>query len=205
MATMPASKPASTQCFSVSSSVTSSYSASTGAAGCSSSPAPPSRARIEAKPCSSRNGLRRAGSRPGTAKASRSSVTGASSRSSTSSRETRACSANSMRLLRRLGWRISSARESSVSRSPYSSINCAAVLTPMPGTPGTLSLESPASACTSTTFSGGTPKRSTTSGPPILRCFTGSKSDIRSSTSCIRSLSEETMVTSAPSAAARRA
>ena len=42
-----------------------------------------------------------------------------------------------------------------------------AVLTPMPGTPGTLSIESPASACTSMTFSGGTPKFSQTSSRPM--------------------------------------
>ena len=50
-------------------------------------------------------------------------------------------------------------------------INCAAVLMPMPGTPGTLSVESPASACTSTTFSGGTPNFSITSGMPMRRSF----------------------------------
>jgi len=44
---------------------------------------------------------------------------------------------------RRFGCLISPARLSSVSRSPYSTINCAAVLMPMPGTPGTLSVESP--------------------------------------------------------------
>ena len=37
-------------------------------------------------------------------------------------------------------------------------ISAEAVLTPMPGTPGTLSEVSPTSAWTSMTFSGGTPK-----------------------------------------------
>ncbi len=55
---------------------------------------------------------------------------------------------------RRFGCLISPARASSVSRSPYSPMSCAAVLTPMPGAPGTLSVESPASAWTSTTLSG---------------------------------------------------
>ena len=47
------------------------------------------------------------------------------------------------------------------------SMSCAAVLTPMPGTPGTLSVESPISACTSITFSGGTPNFSITSAMPM--------------------------------------
>ena len=54
-----------------------------------------------------------------------------------------------MRLSRRLSCLISAARASSVSRSPNSLMRSAAVLTPMPGTPGTLSDESPISACTS--------------------------------------------------------
>ena len=43
----------------------------------------------------------------------------------------------------------------------------------MPGTPGTLSVESPASAWISTTFSGPSPKRSTTSSGPILPVLHG--------------------------------
>ena len=73
----------------------------------------------------------------------------------------------SIRLSRRFCCLISPARASSVSRSPNSLMSCAAVLTPMPGTPGTLSVESPISACTSITLSGGTPKRSMTSASPI--------------------------------------
>ena len=69
---------------------------------------------------------------------------------------------------------------------------------PMPGTPGTLSVESPASACTSTTFSGGTPNFSITSGMPMRRSFMVSYIVTLSVTSCIRSLSEETMVVVAP-------
>ena len=44
----------------------------------------------------------------------------------------------------------------------------------MPGTPGTLSTESPVSACRSIIFSGGTPNFSITSGMPICRSFIGS-------------------------------
>ena len=69
---------------------------------------------------------------------------------------------------------------------------------PMPGTPGTLSVESPASACTSTTFSGGTPNFSITSAMPMRRSFMVSYIVTLSVTSCIRSLSEETMVVVAP-------
>ena len=120
------------------------------------------------------------------------------SSSSTSCREIRAFSAFSIRASRRFGCLISPARNSNCSRSPYSTINCAAVLTPMPGTPGTLSVESPASACTSTTFSGGTPNFSITSGMPMRRSFMVSYIVTLSVTSCIRSLSEETMVVVAP-------
>ncbi len=69
---------------------------------------------------------------------------------------------------------------------------------PMPGTPGTLSTLSPASDCTSTTLSGGTPNFSATSGMPRRLSFIVSSSTTLSSTSCIRSLSDDTMVTSAP-------
>ena len=78
----------------------------------------------------------------------------------------------------------------------------AAVFTPMPGTPGTLSLESPISDCTSMTFDGGTPKRSNTSASPIALFFMVSYMMMPGRTICIRSLSEETMVTSAPASSA---
>ena len=83
-------------------------------------------------------------------------------------------------------------------------MSCAAVLTPMPGTPGTLSVESPIRDCTSITFSGGTPNFSTTSGMPILRSFIVSYMTTQSFTSCIRSLSEDTMVALAPASQASR-
>ena len=83
-------------------------------------------------------------------------------------------------------------------------MSCAAVFTPMPGTPGTLSVESPIRDCTSITFSGGTPNFSTTSGIPILRSFIVSYMRTQSFTSCIRSLSEDTMVALAPASQASR-
>ena len=126
------------------------------------------------------------------------SSTGTSGFSVTSSRLTRASSAFSIRFCRRFGCLISSARSSSVSRSPYSLINCAAVFTPMPGTPGTLSTESPQSACTSITLSGATPNFSITSSGPICLPFIGSIISTPLPTSCIRSLSDETMVTFRP-------
>ncbi len=89
----------------------------------------------------------------------------------------RAWSANSMSFSRRLGCLISEARSRSVSRSPYSLISSAAVLTPMPGTPGTLSVESPASDCTSTTLSGGTPNFSITSSRADLLGLHGVEHD----------------------------
>ena len=83
-------------------------------------------------------------------------------------------------------------------------MSCAAVFTPIPGTPGTLSVESPMSDCTSMTFSGGTPNFSMTSVRPILRSFIVSNMTTRSVTSCIKSLSEETMVAVAPASLASR-
>ena len=80
---------------------------------------------------------------------------------SPASREMRIWSAWPSSTSRRFGCLISPARASSVSRSPYSVMSCAAVLMPIPGAPGTLSTESPASACTSITRSGPTPNFST--------------------------------------------
>ena len=139
-----------------------------------------------------------------TARSSSGTSSGTLSSSCTSRLEMRAFSAFSISASRRFGCLISGARVSSVSRSPYSVMSCAAVLMPMPGTPGTLSTESPASACTSTTFSGGTPNFSTTSGMPMRRSFMVSYIDTQSVTSCIRSLSLETMVAVAPRSQASR-
>ena len=58
------------------------------------------------------------------------------SRASPAACDRRAWSAIADQRSRRFGCLISSARASSVSRSPYSPISCEAVLTPMPGTPG---------------------------------------------------------------------
>ena len=76
---------------------------------------------------------------------------------------------------------------------------------PMPGAPGTLSVESPASAWTSTTLSGVTPNFSMTSAGPTLRIFIGSIMSTPGRTSCIRSLSDDTIVQVAPASTARRA
>ena len=85
-------------------------------------------------------------------------------------------------------------------------ISSAAVLTPMPGTPGTLSVLSPHSACTSMTLSGPTPNFSRTSASPIGRSVIGSRIvDLPSLTSCIMSLSEDRIVTLAPASTAWRA
>ncbi|MCY1234572.1 hypothetical protein D9M72_471570 [compost metagenome] len=130
---------------------------------------------------------------------------GVSVLSSTSWRDRRARSALAMMFSRRLACLISPARASSVSRSPYSSSSWAAVFGPMPGMPGTLSVESPVIAWRSIIFSGGTPHFSMTSGIEICLSFMLSYIDTFDVTSCIRSLSDETMVTPAPAASARRA
>ena len=131
------------------------------------------------------------GSGSRTASASSGSSSGTSRRSVTRSREMRICSAWPSSTSRRFGCLISAARSSSVSRSPYSWISCAAVLTPMPGAPGTLSTESPASACTSITRSGPTPNFSNTSSGPIGLFFSVSNISTPGATSCIRSLSAD--------------
>ncbi len=163
------------------------------------------RARIERKPIA----RRKCSSLPSpggfAAMASIATGIGAFSSSSTRRREMRAFSAFSISASRRLGCLISAARASRDSRSPYSLMSCAAVLMPMPGTPGTLSVLSPASACTSTTLSGVTPNFSNTSASRIGFCLMGSSICTPGRTSCIRSLSEEMMVTWPPSALNARA
>ena len=67
----------------------------------------------------------------------------------------------------------------------------------MPGAPGMLSTESPRRAITSTTFSGGTPSVSATlAGSRIRLSFCGFRTFTWGVTSCIMSLSPETMKTS---------
>ena len=88
---------------------------------------------------------------------------------------------------------------STLSRSPNAWISWVAVLGPTPGTPGTLSTLSPIKASTSPTFSGPTPNFSITAASSIRRSFiVSSMSTWPSSTSCIRSLSELTIVTFQP-------
>ena len=69
---------------------------------------------------------------------------------------------------------------------------------PIPGTPGILSDESPANDCTSITWLGFTPNFSKTSFSPITLLFIGSYNLILFDTSCIKSLSDEIIVTLAP-------
>ena len=137
-----------------------------------------------------------------TSSASSPSSSGTSRRSVTRSRESRMRSACPTSTSRRFGCLISPARASRVSRSPYSAMSCAAVLIPIPGAPGTLSIESPASACTSITRSGPTPNFSITSSRPIGLFFSVSNMTMPGATSCIRSLSAEMIVTRPPAAAA---
>ena len=89
---------------------------------------------------------------------------------------------------------------------PISRMMAPAVFSPIPATPGTLSTASPQSACTSITLSGVTPNLSSTSSAPIQRSagcpgrtmVSSSLIEPSGSTSCIRSLSDEAMVTLAP-------
>ena len=69
---------------------------------------------------------------------------------------------------------ISWALDKSFSKFPYLFINSAAVFTPIPGTPGTLSLVSPARAWTSITLSDLTPNFFITSSSPRNLFFIGS-------------------------------
>ena len=133
------------------------------------------------------------------------SGSGTSQHSSTSLRLMRAASAWASSMSRRLDGFMACAAASTPSTSPNSWTSWDAVLGPMPGTPGTLSTLSPMSACTSTTFSGGTPNFSITSAGPMGFCLIGSCITTRSPTSCIRSLSDDTMVTRPPAATAARA
>ena len=153
----------------------------------------------------SRKPISTSGSGSFTSSASRVKSSGVSQSSCTSCFDRRIWSALSIRVWRRLSCLISPARASRVSRSPYSWISRAAVLMPMPGAPGTLSTESPASACTSTTRSGRTPNFSSTSATPMVLFFIGSSISTPSPTSCIRSLSDDRIVTRPPAFRARQA
>ena len=99
---------------------------------------------------------------------------------------------------RRFDGFIDGAAASTASTSPNSLISCAAPLGPIPGTPGTLSVESPISACTSTILSGVTPNFSITSAGPIGFCLIGSSISTPGRINCIRSLSDDTIVTWPP-------
>ena len=90
---------------------------------------------------------------------------------------------------------IFSTFEISSSTEPNSFINCDAIFGPIPGTPGTLSDESPAKAWTSTTFSGLTPNFSKTVSFVICFFFIGSIIETLFFNNCIKSLSPEIIVT----------
>ncbi len=100
---------------------------------------------------------------------------------------------------------MAGAAASTASSVPYSPMSWAAPFGPMPGTPGTLSTGSPINACTSITLSGVTPNLASTSAGPMGVFFIGSSMETCGPSSCIRSLSEETMIVSAPAAVAARA
>ena len=92
---------------------------------------------------------------------------------------------------------------STPSRSFHSAISLIAVFSPTPGTPGMLSVGSPIRAWTSTTRPGSTPNLACTSAGPIrLSCMVSSMVT-RPETTCIRSLSPDTMTTSAPARSQR--
>ena len=146
--------------------------------------------------CSHAARLARSGSR--TPRVSSGSGIGASSRRITNSRETRAWSAWVISSSRRLDGFIAGAAASTPSRSPNSDSNWQAVFGPMPGTPGTLSTLSPIRASRSIIFSGPQPNFSRTSSGPIDFCLIGSCMITPGRISCIRSLSEDTMVTWPP-------
>jgi hypothetical protein len=154
------------------------------------------------KPCFSNHGISTFGSGFFFSKVAGSAGAGTSSLRVTSCLETRISSAFCSSDSRRLGCLISPVRSSNASRVPYSLISCAAVFTPMPGAPGTLSVESPASACTSMTLSGVTPNFSNTASGPSLIFLIGSIISTPGRISCIKSLSDETMVQVPPASSA---
>ena len=120
--------------------------------------------------------------------------------SATSFHESRASAQWARMFSRRFFWGIAAALSSTASNEPQSRSNCAAVLGPMPGIPGILSAESPVKASRSWTFCGlSTSQRSHTSCGPYSLLRMVSIIQTRSLTSCIRSLSVETMLTSQPS------
>ena len=93
---------------------------------------------------------------------------------------------------------ISLADFKSFSKVPYLLISSAAVFTPIPGTPGTLSLLSPARDWTSITFDASTPNLLIISSSEINLFFIGSNIRTPFLYNCIKSLSDETIVTLAP-------
>ena len=124
-----------------------------------------------------------------------------STRSVASSFESRASSACSRSPSRAFFALTCSAPSSNASRLPHSRISFAAPFSPMPFTPGMLSLGSPTSERTSSSIAGGTPNRSSTASASMRRPFIVSRSTTSGPTSCIRSLSVETIPICAPAGA----
>ena len=154
------------------------------------------------KPCSSKNGRRGPSGMGRRTMSSKAMGSGQSSFRVTKTLDKRAISTFSIRLSRIFDGFISAAAASTDSRSPYSEINLVAVFGPIPGTPGTLSDESPIKAKTSPTSSGPTPNFSMTSSRFMRLSFIVSNISTPFPTNCIRSLSDEIMVTCQPSACA---
>ena len=122
--------------------------------------------------------------------AARSTSTGASCRSVTSGSDFRAASPCSASSLRIRGFFTFARFSSSPSSDPNSASSLAAVFGPIPGTPGTLSVASPTSACRSIIRSGRTPHFLSTSSGPMTSSLSATNSSTRSLTSWHRSLSE---------------
>ena len=128
-----------------------------------------------------------------------------SSFSRTSSRLIRAASASAASDSRSLGRLIWSRLASTPSTLPNCWISSAAVFGPMPRTPGTLSTASPINASTSPSCSGGTPNFSITAARSSRTFFIVSSMSMPGPINCIKSLSDDTMVTSNPARDAAQA
>ena len=160
--------------------------------------------RSEANSSSAKSGRSFSGSGPSQRRRSSSSGTGRSQRIVASCFESRAVSASRASASRiffapRTPVRSTASRCARISSTgPSSRTSVAAVFSPMPATPGMLSIGSPMRPRTSGTRAGSTPKRSRTSAGPQRRSRMVSSQVVRSSTSCIRSLSPVTITVSRP-------
>ena len=167
--------------------------------------------RSEVNSSSAKSGRSFSASGPSQRRRSRSSATGRSQRIVARSFESRAVSASRASVSRsffapRTPLCSTASRCARISSTgPSSRTSVAAVFSPMPETPGMLSIGSPMRPRTSGTRAGSTPKRSRTSAGPQRRSRMVSSQVVRSSTSCIRSLSPVTITVSRPAPLAWRA